>query len=433
MRLLHLFIKDIKVIVYDVKTLAIIMLMPIVLMSILGMSLNGVFSEESESGILNSKIGVVPLYNMDEELYKVAGKVDLSEYDQDLVTALNPEASLKSMLSNEEIKDILDSEWMDSERAEVAMDQGQIDGILYLPKDFVYNHYMTLAGSRIKSELTLVTDPDKQFIGDIISTIFKSYTDTVNHIFARNRVVTSSLMTLSQEALDGIKGLEFEKDDLQKGIVLKVQTVDKKESVNSFQYYAAAIMCMFLLYAAGVGGRALLEERKDHTLLRLKVTGMGMGAMVLSNYFRILVLVILQSGVMIIYSSLVLKVKWGSMIHVVTAVVLSGFAIGAMGAFISVVTLILDNYKVANAFEFGLVYVMALVGGSYIPVEMLPAFFRKIDFISINGQALKIYIGGMYQLPLNQYLPQILNMILFGFIFIVMTLGLIKWKGERLA
>lgn len=83
----------------------------------------------------------------------------------------------------------------------------------------------------------------------------------------------------------------------------------------------------------------------------------------MSNYIRVVILVLLQSTIMIAYSALVLKVNWGSVGTVLLTMFLSALAIAAIGMLIGIITLIANNFKVANAFEFGVIYIMALIGG----------------------------------------------------------------------
>lgn len=73
---------------------------------------------------------------------------------------------------------------------------------------------------------------------------------------------------------------------------------------------------------------------------------------------------LLQSTIMIAYSALVLKVNWGGSVGtVLLTMFLSALAIAAIGMLIGIITLIANNFKVANAFEFGVIYIMALIGG----------------------------------------------------------------------
>ena len=293
---------------------------------------------------------------------------------------------------------------------------------------------MMLSGSRLVTDIEYYINPDNDFFAGIILGILESYTDTTNQLYAQQRLI--AMKAMGSGNLDEMDSLReaVDTDAIEEaGIELTVKGANLEESINSFQYYAAAIMCMFLLYTAGIGGRALLEEKREFTIPRLAVGGHGVPIAVASNFLRVMFLAMFQSLVMITYSSFILGVDWGSPVNVAATVVLSSFAVASIGMLVGVITLIADNYKAANAFEFGIVYVMALVGGSFIPVEGLPKGLQQLGFLSVNGQALKMYINGMYGLPLADSMTSMMVLLVFGIVFIGMSAALIVRKKGVLA
>lgn len=433
MKLYDLIIKDIKNILYDVKSLAIILIMPIVLMSILGMSLQGVFGEESDSGVAMAHIGVVKAYDFNDEMVKVAGRIELDTIAPSTLDGLNAEKNFFALLDNEDIQGFLTYELMSEAQGLEALEEGTITALLIMPKNFIYNSYMMLEGSRLVSEIGYKINPENDFFATIVFGIIDSYVDMTNHIYAQQRLMTMTLLSSgNMDAMDAVMET-FDRESLDmSGIDLTVKATQRDESISSFQYYAAAIMCMFLLYTAGIGGRALLQERNERTIPRLVVGGHGLGIIVMSNFVRVMILATIQSVIMISYSSIVLGVDWGDRQTILLTILVSSFAIAAIGMFIAVVTLIANNYKVANVFEFGVVYVMALIGGSFIPVEGLPEILQKLGFLSVNGLALKMYINGMYELPLSDSWSYSSGLLLFGIIFIGASMLLIRARGRDL-
>lgn len=433
MKLKDLLVKDMKNILYDVKSLAILLLMPVVLMTILGMSLSGVFGDETESGIIDAHIGIVKAYDMDEEMYKVQGKVDLTTIDQVTIDALNAEKIFFEMMDNEDL-DFITYEVMTEDDGLTALESGEIEALVILPKDFLFNSYMRLQGSRLVTEITYYINEERDFIANIVLGIIQGYADMNNHIYAQQYLLTKAAIGAGNMAIQSNMTDMFDMTALEdNALTLTVSSLESSESINSFQYYAAAIMCMFLLYTAGIGGRALLEERQEQTIQRITVSGNGLGLIMTSNYIRVMCLAMVQSVIMIVYSAVVLGVDWGSLITVILTIILSSFAVASIGMLIGVVTLISNNYKVANAFEFGIVYVMALIGGSYIPVEVLPEPMQRIGFLAVNGQALNMYVNGMYRLPIGESLPEITAILIFSLVFISLSVLLIRGKGRELA
>lgn len=434
MRLLDMIIKDIKTVVYDVKSLAIILVMPIVLMSILGMSLQIIFDDEAESGIVHANVGVVKAYDFDNEIEKVEGRVDLDSFDSDVINNLNAEKHFFNMLNSDSVKEYISYELLDEVTALNRLEDKELDAVLILPKDFVYNNYMILSGSRLVSDIQYYVNPDKDFVAGMLGNVFEFYVETSNNEYAKQRFIQTDFVSKLPDGSEADSSMfDMYKGEIDNAVTVSMKSVHRNETISSFQYYAAAIMCMFLLYSAGVGGRALLEERKDKTIPRLTVSGNGLGMIVLSNYVRVVILVLLQSSIMITFSALVLNVDWGSPIVVIVTMVLSSIAIASIGMVIAIITLIANNFKLANAFDFGLVYIMALIGGSFLPVEQLPEGIGRLSFLSVNGQALKMYIRGMYDLSLANSISEITMLLTFTALMILVSLILIRVKGRELA
>jgi len=242
MKFRYLVVKDMKNVLYDVKSLVIILLMPMVIMSILGMSLQGVFGEEGESGVAMTRIGVVKSYDMEEQMAKVAGRIDLTVVEETTMEGLNPEKNFFMMLDNKEIKSFIDYNLMSRDEGIAALEAEEITALIVLPEDFVFNSYMLLNGSRLVSEINYIINPENDFFAGIILGIIDGYVETTNHIYAQQRLTTMMLLSTNNvEALDNMSEL-FDSAALEvSALNLNIRATQREESINSFQYYAAAI------------------------------------------------------------------------------------------------------------------------------------------------------------------------------------------------
>jgi ABC-2 type transport system permease protein len=75
------------------------------------------------------------------------------------------------------------------------------------------------------------------------------------------------------------------------------------------------------------------------------------------------------------------------------AIIFSAIAVSGLGIFISAITLTAENYRVANIFENLLIHIFALIGGSYIPLEVLPSIFMTLKYFALNGIVLDLFIN----------------------------------------
>lgn len=434
----NLLLKDIKNIVYDRKTLALIIIMPVVLMSILGAALKDMFSESSDSGISMIEIGVVKEYDYAFERSKFEGflasgffPIDLEEID---LEDMNPEKIFfEDFLGNEEVGKALNYSLVTKEEGEKLLGEDQISALFVLPKNYVYNSYMSFIGpGRNRIEIETIKNTQKQFSADIAGQILDGFLNSMNNIIAKKTVVVENIIKyeLAVDEMDGFIDFMSSNGD-EEGMDISVKEMIGGDSLNSFQYYSFAIMTMFLLYAASIGGKALIEEKNEYTLQRLEVAGIGILTVALSNLFRIMIIAILQSTIMIGFSKAVLSVNWGDLQSVVLTVLCSSFAVGGLGMLVSMITLVTDRYYVANVFEFGVVQLMALVGGSFLPIEILPEFLQKVNFIALNGTTLKMYLNGAAYKPLIESLGYILLLLGTGLVYILFSLLILHVKKRR--
>jgi len=436
--MLNLIIKDIKNILYDRKTLAMILLMPIVLMSILGAALQGAFnSNEEGSGIQLIEVGIVKAYDPSFERVKFEGFLEsgfMEDVEMDIdLDEINPEKIFfENFLGSDDVKKILHYRIIDPNEGEQLLYENKIAAMIVLPQNFVYDAYVNMVSPfRNKVTIEVVKNSEYQFSSDMIEIMITGFSDVMNNMVAKKMVMIDTFIAegLDLDNMDNMDETLSSSDD--RDIHIEIKEVTGEKGLSSFQYYAVAIMTMFLLYAAGIGGKALIEEKNDFTLQRLEVAGKSIAIIAISNFFRIMMIGVLQSIVMIIYSRMVISVVWGDILTVIIGMVSSAFAVGGLGALVSVITLVTDKYYIANIFEFGIVNLMALVGGSFIPVEILPKALQKINFIAINGNAINIYLNAMKFRPIHENNPYIVTLLSMGIIFLVSAFIVLVTRKRR--
>jgi len=168
--------------------------------------------------------------------------------------------------------------------------------------------------------------------------------------------------------------------------------VEGRRTIKSTEYYAVAMMTMFILYAAGQGGRMLLEEKDNQTYQRMVIADISKSHILTGKFFAIFLIASIQIVIMLAYSHFALKVNWGNIKSLLVLSTASAFSVAGLGIFIGSLTYRAENYRLANAFESVIIQVMAFLGGSFFPLDLMPEIIRKVSFISLNGVGLKAYL-----------------------------------------
>ncbi|HAS72645.1 MAG TPA: hypothetical protein DCS67_00700 [Clostridiales bacterium UBA8960] len=395
--LLKLFVKDVKVLLSDKKSLMIFILMPIILTTILSFALSGSFGEPGKMDAI--KVGIVKQYDREEELsnfMETAHQMMGTLPEGDLTASLDFESIFfESFLGDDYLKRIMTATNMSEAVAYEALENGSIAALVILPEGFIFNQYVNfLLPNRNNIEIEIVGHPDYNYSTQIVSSIFNSYFDTMNkRVVNKNvflevgsnylppNVLFSQIEAVMNEEIQGAYGTQ-----------VKLNQVPGKKHISSFTYYSIAMMAMFILYSAGHTGRELLNEKKMLTLDRGVVSGVHYGKVLAAKFFMTVSLCFFQMSALILYSTFLLRVDWNNPIKVIVGIFFSSLAVSGLGVFISSITLTAENYKIANMFENVLVHVFALIGGSYIPIEVLPKIFMTLKNFALNGVVLDLFI-----------------------------------------
>lgn len=399
--LLDLYIKDLKVLLSDKKGLLVFMLMPIVLTTILSFALSGSFGDPGRMDAI--PVAVVSQYerNMEIENFKAATVGMVSEADAiNMIDSIDFETMFfETFLGDAQLKEIIDPKVMTLESANLALDNEEVIAIIVLPEGFIFNQYVNfMLPSRNPMTIDLIQHPDYNYSGQIVQSIFESYFDALNkQVVNKNVYLTVGSSYFEPQLLFETMGaVAFDDQEVSQASFVEMQTVPGKKLVSSFTYYAIAMMGMFILYSAGYMGRELLNEKKMLTLDRGVVSGVLYGKVLAAKFMMTVTLCFVQMNALILFAAVVLKVDWSNPLKVLVGILFSSLAVSGVGVLIGAITLSANNYKVANIFENLLIHVFAFIGGSYLPVDILPQSVIQIKYLALNGIVIDLFID-IYQ------------------------------------
>lgn len=409
MKVISIIKKDLKRILRDKKALAIIIVMPLILMTILSSALSGIFAEGDVWSIDRINIAVVKQYDGNEDLRRFNKALE----DGFLARGIGKEAAEELRATGDDVdpeqiffEDFLGSEEMvkiiayrveKEESAIELLDNGEISAVVLLPESFIYDMKINLLTPfRNKTDIKVLTHPDMSMSGQIVGSIMEAYADSMTSaIIGKNAIIEATLMhDLSDESFKGMKSALDGIMEVMESIRVNFDnmTVEGRKQIKSSNYYAAAMTAMFILFAAGHGGRMLLEEKDNITYQRMIISGAPKFGILAGIFITVFLIALLQISIMIIFSHFVLKVQWGSALPVALISLCAAFAVAGIGSMVSAATYKAGNYKMANIFETVILQTMALLGGSFFPVDILPSIMQKLSFLSVSGIVLKAYV-----------------------------------------
>ncbi len=398
MKVIDIIIKDLKVVLSDKQAIIGTMLMPLILMTILSMALKGSFISSLDIEINQIPIAVVKLYDQEADSQIFAQTLEERLNINLTGDEANPEEIFfKDFLDSKEVSKMINYRIEDYEKAVDLLNEGEISAIIVLPEKYIYDMKINLfTPFRNNVDVRILTHPDRTIDGEIVASVMEAYNNTMSSIVIGKNVLieSASANDIGGEGFDNIDEIMEGMTDLVEGINVNIEnlSVQGKQSIKSSEYYTSAMITMFILFAAGQGGRMLLEEKDNQTYQRMVIADISKTHILAGKFFTIFLLASIQIIIMLVYSYFALKVRWGDAGSVAVLSAASAFAVAGLGIFIASITYRAGNYRLANAFENVIIQVMAILGGSFFPLDLMPEIIQNLSVFSLNGVAMKAYL-----------------------------------------
>lgn len=355
--------KDLKILGKDRKALLMLLLMPILLTAILGAALKGMMGEASMPET------IVGIYSAESNAL-IDNILDALRDDRLVIT-------VKQATSSQQLE-----EWIEKKTIHVGV------------------HVPPAWGTENKGERVVVSAiAGQESAAIIIQQLFETHAQTTN-------TVAISTNLVMEEAVESLAaGNEVNLSLIQASLGESVQRVMSEEriyitersvgeeSVSAMQYYAAAMAAMFLLFNAMQGGKSFHKERQMETLARVLMTPISAKTLLAGKFLGTFLFALLQFTVFMLVTQLLLQVEWG--VNREQTVFIAIFYCFAVAGLSMIVASFTSSEKTADVVGSLGVQVMALLGGSMLPLSLFPDTLRKIAMLTPNSWALTSFTSIM--------------------------------------
>jgi ABC-2 type transport system permease protein len=154
--------------------------------------------------------------------------------------------------------------------------------------------------------------------------------------------------------------------------------------LRTVDYYAFSMTVLFLTFTVLSGVRSMQEEVETGAIARLVASPASARSVLAGKLLGLLLTGLLQMTVMIAATSLLFGTNWGSPVAVVSLVVSSVLmAIGMTSFFMAVAKNAAQGQSLASIS----IFLLAVVGGQFMPAQGLPDVFDTLQRLTPNGQA----------------------------------------------
>lgn len=310
-KILAIGIKDLQLLFRDRAALLLMLLAPYLLTLGFGF-VSGAFDDnDGPSGISD-----IPVAIIDSDTGALGGQLSQIFDSDDLdtliaVQAVSDEATARQLVDDDELA------------AVVIVPDGFTDGLI--PDQLT-------GGTATARPVEIYRNPNRPISASVIDAIVTSFVNQVESSVTVNTITIDTLVANGAAAqIPNALAMLQTDNGPQASLITVTQTVgeDQADTLSPFAFLAPGMALFFLMYTVTLGGRSMLQEKQSGTMARMRTTPTGMAQILGGKIVGVFLSGVAQVSILIVASSLMLGVRWGSIVAV--SVIIISAAIAATG------------------------------------------------------------------------------------------------------
>jgi ABC-type Na+ efflux pump permease subunit len=393
-----LFKKDLKLFLHDKRSVMLTFLLPVILITLFALAYGSIGSYDGRS----------------EPVELLVADLDQSGSSKDIVNKIDSLKDIVVVLS-------------DSIRSRELVIKGE-----YVSALIIYRGFQDSLKYGNSLPLELVYDRSREMeIGilqqNLISTIMSSTGEIIVNS-SIERYMQEQFPDIDKNTRDDILNTAIRKDNNRPAVKWTSIVGERNDTkLGLIQAVAGTAILMLLFSVAGVG-TSILEEKENGTIKRLLYSPLKGSTILYSKMLFAFFISILQLTAMFLFAWLVLNMDMNvSMSGLILMIISTSFAVSSMGIFLAAIA---KTRQQAQNLSTIIILVMSAIGGSMIPMFIMPAILQKIALISVNYWGIQGFYDLFWRvLPLEEILPKILILVSIG---LVMTIASIRLFRKRI-
>lgn len=374
--------KDLKVLSRDIAALGVLLGMPMILILILGSAFGGLTGEAG----LDAHVAIV---NLDNGGSNTSDAQAASDVGGEIVDGLVDNETISNLFTIEERDDA------EAVRAEVA--RGDLVAALIIPEDFTDS-----VNSGDSVELEVPKDPGSELSANIWESIVRSLATDISRVsvIAQTAGQTVAESGVPPEMIGASVQMAVEKATAsasERPITIEqtTQMTPTDSGIAGIDYFAVSMTSMFLVFGAMFGAFGFVTERREQTLMRLLTTPTARATVIGGKMVGVWIVGMLQFIVLYLFTSLAFGVDWGDD-PVATFTVAAAVLVAVTGLAVLIASLAKTERGVGGIGSL-VIQLMALIGGVFFPITILPEWLQPIRYASIMGWSME----GMQDIQLH--------------------------------
>ena len=396
--MLKLFKKDLILFFHDQRSVIITFLLPVILISLFAFA-----------------YGSIGAYDGRSEPVKL------------LVTDLDQTSSSKKIIhkidSLEDIRTIAS----DSIKSTELVIKGK-----YACALIIYKGFQDSLEAGNATPVELVYDRSREMeIGILQQNLISTLMSSTGEIIVKKSIekyLEDQFPALDKKIRDNIIKTAIKEDNIAPAIKwTSVVGIKNDTKLGLIQAVAGTAILMLLFSVAGVG-TSILEEKENGTINRLLYSPLKGSTILYGKMLFAFFISILQLTAMFLFAWLIFNMDLSVNIPgLILMIIATSFAVSSIGIFLAAIA---KTRQQAQNLSTIIILVMSAIGGSMIPLFIMPSILQKIALLSVNYWGIQGFYDLFWRvLPLQDILPKIAILISIG---IIMTLASTQLFKKRI-
>ena len=296
----------------------------------------------------------------------------------------------------------------------------------------IYKGFQDSLAAGISTPIELIYDRSREMeIGIIQQNLISTLMSSAGEIIVKKSIekyLKDQFPDLDKSTSDNI--LRTAINDEKSEIAIKWTSVvgEKNDTkLGLIQAVAGTAILMLLFSVAGIGA-SILEEKENGTINRLLYSPLKVSSILYGKMLFAFFISILQLSAMFLFAWLIFNLDLSANIPaLILMIIATAFAVSGLGVFLAAVA---RTRQQAQNLSTIIILIMSAIGGSMIPLFIMPAILQKIALLSVNYWGIQGFYDIFWRiLPLAAILPKILVLLSIG---IIMTLASILLFKKRI-
>lgn len=421
----YIAIKDIKILLKDPSALVVLLILPLMFMTVMSFALKNEYGSNDNPVTLgyfdkdNTKISRDYLAKIEEskgiKLEKISTVEDFSKYKEEnryIVLFTIPEGFEKSIIDNTKINVEMFSDATQATTANVL-----IQSITGVSRAFEVKYQLENYG-RKQADMT------NKFVNDSIEETVKGIESNLGMELPIDNSQNEDKEEKISKNTEKLMKEEVEKQNIA---IVNVFSNDQKTSPNSFQQNVPGYAVMFAFFIVMWSGKSFLKERESGTWKRLLISKASSFDLYFGKFIPNYVVNFFQILLLFIFGSLTFKMSLGKdLFALISMIAILSLCSTSLGALLSLVA---KTDSQLTGYSLFIVLFSAALGGTMVPLRLMPEMMQKIAKIVPQSWALegfqKIIVsnGNISSIATNMTV-----LLGFSLVFLMCSLVLIRTK-----